>query len=176
LRSLRKELADAQDVPPYVIFHDATLMAMVDQRPRTLTQMGALNGVGQRKLERYGDDFLGLLARFQSAATQPEDTTQQSSLVLARLGMSVEQISQQRSLTPDTVYAHLAMLIRSGEAELEEVLDLPNDYLKRIEAALLADSEGGTVALKTVHEAVGGNLDYGVLRCVRSALQARGEL
>jgi ATP-dependent DNA helicase RecQ len=58
LRALRRELAQEAGVPPYVIFHDATLRAMAETRPGTLAQLGALPGVGARKLEAYGARFL----------------------------------------------------------------------------------------------------------------------
>ncbi|ASG19605.1 DNA helicase RecQ [Nitrospirillum viridazoti] len=58
LKAVRLELAKAQGVPPYVIFHDSTLMEMVISRPRDLTGLGLLPGVGVRKLERYGATFL----------------------------------------------------------------------------------------------------------------------
>jgi ATP-dependent DNA helicase RecQ len=62
LRELRARLAKEQGVPAYVIFHDATLLAMLRERPQSLRDLGAISGVGERKLERYGEDFLGLLA------------------------------------------------------------------------------------------------------------------
>jgi ATP-dependent DNA helicase RecQ len=58
LRACRRELAKAQGVPPYVIFHDATLRDMAALKPRTLSEMGSVSGVGSRKLEAYGDAFL----------------------------------------------------------------------------------------------------------------------
>ena len=58
LRSLRKELADLQGVPPYVIFSDATLRGMVRRRPKTAEELLEVSGVGQVKLERYGKAFL----------------------------------------------------------------------------------------------------------------------
>ncbi|WP_029004524.1 DNA helicase RecQ [Azorhizobium doebereinerae] len=58
LRALRLELARAQSVPPYVIFHDATLMEIVRVRPRSLAALGDVSGVGEAKLERYGPVFL----------------------------------------------------------------------------------------------------------------------
>ena len=61
LRELRARLAREQGVPAYVIFHDATLMAMLRERPATLSALGAVSGVGERKLERYGEAFLDLL-------------------------------------------------------------------------------------------------------------------
>ena len=62
LRARRTELAKAQSVPPYVIFHDATLRAMVHRRPRTPEEFGRLSGVGETKLQRYGEDFLAVIA------------------------------------------------------------------------------------------------------------------
>jgi ATP-dependent DNA helicase RecQ len=61
LRALRLELARDQGVPPYVIFHDATLMDMVRLRPVSLLGLSALPGVGARKLERYGALFLDII-------------------------------------------------------------------------------------------------------------------
>ena len=61
LRALRRELAAEAQVPPYVIFHDAVLREMAAMRPTTLSQMGAISGVGARKLEAYGDAFLAVV-------------------------------------------------------------------------------------------------------------------
>jgi ATP-dependent DNA helicase RecQ len=61
LRALRKRLADENGVPPYVVFHDATLREMVERRPLTLDQFAELPGVGQAKLARYGDHFIAAL-------------------------------------------------------------------------------------------------------------------
>ncbi len=61
LREKRTELARAQEVPPYVIFHDATLKAMAAHRPTTLDAFERLSGVGAVKLERYGDAFLDVI-------------------------------------------------------------------------------------------------------------------
>jgi ATP-dependent DNA helicase RecQ len=61
LRELRARLAKEQGVPAYVIFHDATLLAMLRERPQTLRALGAVSGVGERKLERYGEVFLAQL-------------------------------------------------------------------------------------------------------------------
>jgi len=61
LRRVRRDLAAAGGVPPYVIFHDATLRAMAAERPTTLAALGGISGVGARKLEAYGDAFLTAL-------------------------------------------------------------------------------------------------------------------
>ena len=61
LRACRKRLADAQNVPPYVIFHDATLRAMLADHPQNARELRAVSGVGDSKLERYGEAFLAVL-------------------------------------------------------------------------------------------------------------------
>ncbi|HEU0234404.1 MAG TPA: DNA helicase RecQ [Gallionella sp.] len=61
LKAKRMELAREQGVPPYVIFHDSTLLEILNQRPASLAELGRISGVGQAKLARYGDAFLGVL-------------------------------------------------------------------------------------------------------------------
>jgi ATP-dependent DNA helicase RecQ len=62
LRKRRKEIADGLDLPPYVIFHDATLRQMAEFRPTTEAELLSINGVGEAKLERYGRAFLEVIA------------------------------------------------------------------------------------------------------------------
>lgn len=61
LKAKRLELAKEQGVPPYVIFHDSTLLEIHNRKPQTLNQMGQISGVGQAKLQKYGDVFLQVL-------------------------------------------------------------------------------------------------------------------
>jgi ATP-dependent DNA helicase RecQ len=63
LRECRRQIAAEQGLPPYTIFHDATLRAMIEHRPTNATELLALNGVGKAKLERYGERFLAVLQR-----------------------------------------------------------------------------------------------------------------
>jgi ATP-dependent DNA helicase RecQ len=61
LRAERRQLAQDQGVPPYVIFHDATLREIATVRPANLAAMGAISGIGARKLEAYGEAFLAVV-------------------------------------------------------------------------------------------------------------------
>jgi len=61
LRDRRRELAEEQGVPPYVIFHDRTLQEMCTSLPQNLAQFGRITGVGERKLDKYGDTFLQVI-------------------------------------------------------------------------------------------------------------------
>jgi len=62
LKTLRLEFARTRNVPAYVVFHDATLLEMARERPATLEQMAAINGVGPAKLENFGNAFLSAIA------------------------------------------------------------------------------------------------------------------
>jgi len=70
LRALRLALAKAQGVPPYVVFHDATLTQMVERRPRTLNEFAGIAGVGERKLAAYGEDFLEVIRAHTAQETE----------------------------------------------------------------------------------------------------------
>jgi ATP-dependent DNA helicase RecQ len=61
LRALRKRIADEQGLPPFVIFHDATLREMVAARPRSLADLARVKGVGETKLKKYGPQLLEVL-------------------------------------------------------------------------------------------------------------------
>jgi len=68
LRSCRKRLAEEQGVPPYVIFHDATLREMLEFRPLTPEQLRNITGVGESKLKRFGEEFLAVLREAEYSA------------------------------------------------------------------------------------------------------------
>jgi ATP-dependent DNA helicase RecQ len=70
LRALRKALADADGVPPYIVFGDASLLEMARTRPTTPAGLLKITGVGQKKLERYGEPFLEVIR--EAAPTQPD--------------------------------------------------------------------------------------------------------
>ncbi len=70
LRALRQRLAEAQGVPTYVIFHDSTLLEMTVQQPHSRHALLAINGVGERKLEKYGDEFLSAIRTYQAESAE----------------------------------------------------------------------------------------------------------
>jgi len=174
LRAKRKMLADAQDVPPYVIFHDATLMAMLEAKPTNRQQMSLLSGIGERKLELYADEFLAVISEFvdinKNGPIGLSDTMAES-VALFRLGYSIKQIAQQRELQETTIYGHLAQSLEQGMLVLTDVVELPEQEISRIEEAIMDLPEQQRNALKPVYELFGGQYSYGVLRCIRAALQ-----
>jgi ATP-dependent DNA helicase RecQ len=61
LKAKRMALAKEQGVPPYVIFHDSTLLEILNVQPQTIDEMAHITGIGQAKLIKYGDEFLAVL-------------------------------------------------------------------------------------------------------------------
>ncbi len=171
LRGCRRQLSDAQDVPPYVIFHDATLMEMVMYRPVTTDQLRRLSGVGERKLALYGDAFLDVL---RSHAEPEQDSTQQQaqqSLILFQSGMTVAQVARQQKLSERVIYNHLAVAVKQGELAIDEVVELPSAERQQIEQLILEHRNHSGLSLKPVYDALEGQYDMGLLRCLSAALE-----
>lgn len=63
LKAKRLEIAKAQNLPPYIIFHDKTLIGMIKSNPKSLEEMSAISGIGQAKIETYGQTFLDIIKK-----------------------------------------------------------------------------------------------------------------
>ena len=169
LKTKRRELAEAQDVPAYIIFHDETLKAMIEARPKNLRDMSLLSGIGKRKLELYGDAFLAVISQFKDIQLNKKDTVNES-FELFKLGNTIKQVAQLRSMQEATIFAHLALAIEQGLLALGEVVDLSKQQISQIELAFLELPDQQKTALKPVFDMFDGQYSYEVLRCVRAAL------
>ncbi|MFO8083637.1 MAG: DNA helicase RecQ [Desulfobacterales bacterium] len=196
LRALRTETARALDVPPYVVFHDATLKAMVRTMPRTPEDMMQLQGIGKKKCEQFGQSFLSVIRRHTEIhgihgrpepALAPDLTypatgrhgqahtqTLQKTLDLFEQGMSPETIAQMRDFALSTIKDHLAKLIEAGKLTVHDVVSLPDDEISEIEDAFLANDSNGNQLLKPVFEKFEQKYDYDTLRFIRAGLLANG--
>ncbi len=171
LRACRKTLADELKVAPYMIFHDASLMDMLERRPTTPAQFSNVSGVGQQKLKKYADIFLKVInehEKEQGEATGSDGTIEET-LRLFRSGMDIEGIATQRELKPATIYSHLIDSITQGEIELQKVVQLEEKEIALIQDTFLTFSNSEH-KLKPVYEALEGAFEYDVLRCVRASL------
>ncbi len=172
LKAVRKRLSDEQDVPPYVIFHDATLMEMVMYRPQTSDQFRRLNGVGERKLDLYGAEFIAAIETHESGGKDEVATQAQESVLLYKTGMTVDQVSRQQHLSVNAIYAHLAQSILKGELSVRDVVELPDNEFKNIEQVMLDCQTEFGQALKPVYDALAGTYEMGVLRCIKAGMEA----
>ncbi|NOY39796.1 MAG: DNA helicase RecQ [Nitrospirae bacterium] len=143
LRVLRKTLAEEQQVPPYIIFSDRSLHEMCRYYPATLAAMKRISGVGDTKLERYGDDFVMEIQEYlnENPGIQLPDKEYPASPVnplqkktkgetvektyeLFSEGLSVEVIAERRNLSISTITGHLEQLIRDGrDIDIDRIVD-----------------------------------------------------
>ena len=186
LRRLRAVFAQAENLPPYIIFSDATLIEMATWLPLTDDDMRRIMGVGDVKMQKYGRDFLaevrkyclrlglesraGLKAssRARKRRTRKPDSrsTFELSLDLFREGKTVEEIARVRDLGVSTVEGHLALFIPAGKVELEELV--PGDKIGPIREAVF---KHGTAALGPIKTALGEEFTYGEIRAVIASMQ-----
>lgn len=172
LRAKRRELADEQDVPPYIIFNDATLTEMVERAPLNHQQFAQILGVGERKLELYANDFLAVIADIQTIQDQNSSLTEtvDESVALFKVGFSVEKIALQRSLKENTIFTHLASGIEQGVIEVKDVVELSEQELKTIQDEILNLLEAKNSSMKPVFESLNEAYSYGVLNCVKAGI------
>ncbi len=175
LRGKRREIADQQQVPPYVIFHDATLMEMLELKPTSHRQMSHISGVGKRKLELYADAFLAVLNDFSNLSTSQGaadarylSETAAESVALFRLGYSVEQVARELKIKSETIFTYLAQALEMGEVLLEEVIDLKADEIAQVEQFMADLPEAQRKSLKIIFDQFDGEYSYGVLGCIRA--------
>ena len=176
LRSLRKQLADEQSVPPYVVFQDSTLKLMAQVQPKTLTEFGKLSGVGSHKLSQYGDKFLteirayrqekGLVdppqVNFTPSLSLPSDT-EIFTFQLHKQGLSVNEIAQKRNIRPTTIIRHLTDLIEKNQpVDLNQLVSL--EHQQKIWQVL---EVLGDISLTPIREQLGESYSFDEIRLVR---------
>ena len=194
LRAVRKQLADAASVPPFVIFSDATLREMARLTPRNRSEMLNVLGVGQTKFERYGSAFMAVTrmgapspAEAPSPAPSPghrplrasrEDVpfrapngktitpSLRETLALFRDGKNLEEIAAARSMARSTVATHLAQLI-----DCDEIGDVSRLVSGTALAAVRqAAGEGLIGQLSPIKEKLGDTVSYEELHLARAFL------
>lgn len=158
-------------------------------RPLDRTELSRISGVGQVKLERFGEGFLGVLAAHEATHGRPADLppaaaahviapaveedlsdTVRESIERFRAGESVATIAAGRLLKVGTVYNHLAQAIARGELSVKQVVGLDDHSIRGIELAIEALPNESSQALKPVYDSFDGRYDYGLLRCVRAGM------
>jgi ATP-dependent DNA helicase RecQ len=187
LRAKRKELAEANGLPPYVIFPDQTLYEMAAWYPQSEKSLLKIYGVGQVKAERYGPTFLSVVQSFcqehnleektrPSAQPAPAGQIQMGlkprQLEVAEAynaGQSVVELAEAYQVRLDTILDHLWQFKRSGGTlrPSQDFLALAEIDPNRLAEAMTAFQTLGAELLKPVYEALGGSLNYDQLKLIR---------
>jgi ATP-dependent DNA helicase RecQ len=176
LKALRRSLADEQGLPPFVIFHDSTLIQMTEKRPTVLREMQFISGVGEKKLAQYGEAFIQVIKEHplpQQVNTRFSDTVNESLLLFSK-ELSIETIASQRNLSEETVYGHLAEAIAAGMLDPLDVLPIEQDDYHLISQTISSFVDEPQGRLKKIREVLGDEFSYGVIQCVIAAEEGEG--
>ncbi|WP_081210989.1 DNA helicase RecQ [Salegentibacter sediminis] len=171
LRELRLKIARDEGIPAYLIFNDATLKEMEKERPMTDEEFIRINGVGRKKMQDYGYQFIKEIIAFSKEKRKPKKqkkgNTYKITLELYREGLSVEEISKKRELAITTIYSHLAKLYTNGEnIDMSRLVD-KND-LEAVKKAREVLNNPET--LKSYYEHFEESMDYWTIRCALAVL------
>ncbi|WP_363928902.1 DNA helicase RecQ [Peribacillus frigoritolerans] len=176
LRQLRKELASTENVPPFIIFSDASLKDMAVKLPRTEEEFLEVKGVGMQKFERFGDAFLQVISQYVQAHPELETNTMVTKETLKRAtkpshlesyrlyqeGKSIKEIGTLRGLSAISIENHL---LKCAEEHLDinwDEIFLEKDFNLVLETAKQLDSE----KLKPLKEALPEHISYFMIKAI----------
>ena len=186
LKEMRLKLARASNLPPFVIFHDRTLIAISQQLPQTTSELFAIKGCGEYKVSTYGDQTIEVVRAYLkrhpeakplskswnnhdgSAAIRPilkkplGGSTVEITWTLWEKGMKVDEIARKRGLTPSTISEHLVQLIGEGRS-----IDL-NRILSKERIALIGEAiaRTGSERLAPIKTLLPQDVSYEEIRLV----------
>ena len=174
LRTKRKELASQAGVPPYVIFNDATLEELSNKKPTSFEEMIGISGIGEHKLNKYGQIFINEILEFMKAKDSEGQKIQGATYAISYQyyteGFSVEEIAEKRNLKAVTIFSHLANAYANGK---------PVDIFKLVSQEEIATIEkaikeiGNTDTLKPIFEHLNQEFDYGKIRLALTYLDKK---
>jgi len=188
LRGLRKLKADESNVPPFIIFGDKTLQEMAYYFPSNNEELLEISGVGLKKSEQFGEDFLRVINGFRKEkgiedSEIPKKRTENSAVdikmakpkfylktkeLLAKK-IPIERIAKNQGFSAGTIVNHIEKMADAGEKMDLDYLRLPRDRYAAIEKAFLAC---GDEKLKPVFEYLEGKYSYDELKLVRVLLRS----
>ncbi len=184
LRVKRKELADAADVPAYVIFSDRTLIGMATYYPQSSESLLQVNGVGAVKLDRYGEVFLSLIRGYCAEHKIEERPRRPRTISVAANthekrrhvvvgesfndGRAVQELMAEFGVKQDTIIDHLYRYYQDGHtSHADGLLDLSKLSEESHAAALAAFARHGVEYLRPVFDELGGLIEYDELKIIR---------
>ncbi len=169
LKLLRRKIAVEENVPAYIVFSDATLLQMANEKPMTKNELLGIQGIGMQKSESYGDEFITLIKQF-TQDLQPKKSTYDETFELLKSGLSIESIATVRGMATTTIYSHVAKLYLDGyPIKIEDFITVED--IEKIEK-IIPNIEN-TNQLKPIYEALNGEIDYGIIRLTLSYLEKK---
>ncbi|MEZ4991509.1 MAG: DNA helicase RecQ [Saprospiraceae bacterium] len=169
LRQLRKRLAQEKGVPPYLVFSDATLEEMAATRPTTDLDMQRISGVGERKLQLYGDVFQEAIRDYLKR-NQPKISGQTVLVTYDyyKEKLSIDEIARERNLSPGTIYSHLEELLRTGY-EIDIYRFISKEVVERIKKSTKYVEQ--PYKLKDLYELMNKEVPYEKIRLALTGIK-----
>lgn len=178
LRQLRKQIADEENVPPYVVFADTALREMSAYFPTTQQSMLSIKGVGAMKFDKYGEKFIGAIQAFveehniqveQRMPDEQKDTKADSGVPSYLLsfeafisGKEIKEIAKERNFSPITIQNHIMRAVQEGHE-----LDWQSIFDENVEQQVLeAADKVGNDKLKPIKEQLDDKIDYFMIKAV----------
>jgi len=173
LRTLRKKLANEQQVPPYIIFSDVTLEELIGSKPTNMQKLKMITGIGEKKAKTYGTQIIDVLLTHLKSTKTKHNGSKDTRLVtyaMYKQGNTVYEIARERNLSISTVYGHLAELCESGHD-----VDLSQFLQKHERQAVFSalDELGSEIALKPLYKKLGESIDYNKLKLAKAMYRSR---
>ncbi|KAA0775148.1 DNA helicase RecQ [Bacillus sp. AR2-1] len=177
LREVRKEIAQGEGVPPFVIFSDQTLKDMCAKMPQSDSELLTVKGIGEHKLVKYGSHFLQAVQHFikdnpnyaETVKTEVVTERKKSGKASAnshletyemyKQGIDLDEIAKERGLSRQTIENHLIRSFEDG-MEIDWNSFVPAEYESLIETAV-QNAEGG---LKSIKEQLPNEVSYFMIR------------
>ncbi|SCA99813.1 ATP-dependent DNA helicase RecQ [Bacillus mycoides] len=177
LREVRKEIAQGEGVPPFVIFSDQTLKDMCAKMPQNDSELLTVKGIGEHKLVKYGSHFLQAVQHFiednpnyaETIKTEVVSESKKSGKASAnshletyemyKQGIDLDEIAKERSLSRQTIENHLIRCFEDG-MEVDWNSFVPAEYESLIETAV-QNAEGG---LKSIKDQLPNEVSYFMIR------------
>lgn len=190
LRLKRKELADEQEIPPYTIFPDTTLMEMSYYFPRDEDKLIGIYGVGSTKLKKYGSVFLKIIRDYceKNNIEEREDAirekvVQSSSKQKHQLvgkeyvkGKSIDHLAEEFGVKPVTILSNLKKYLDEGNSiDPKGILKASELSQRKIDDVYASMKKVGPEMLKPVYEDLKKEVDYNELRILQLAYMAGNE-
>jgi ATP-dependent DNA helicase RecQ len=173
LREWRRNVARQKMTAAFVVMHDTTLDALCEARPKTLTELRRISGMGEKKCEIYGEEILEVFRRFGRGERASKEwharpsTPSLETLELLDKGHSFEEIAQIRGRKVTSVVALVADLIAKGEMKLKPQWVDP----AKCEQIREASKQVGTEWLKPIKDALPEEISYEEIRLVVAELR-----
>jgi len=173
LRKLRQEIALAEKIPAYLVFNDATLKEMERARPMSEADFLDISGVGQRKLEVYGEDFIAEIVAFsnEKIKTRKKKDTHKITYDLYKEGLTIDEIATKRNLKSTTVFSHLAVLYTEGKP-IEMYDFVTKEEVEKVRKA--KEKLESPFALKPYFEFFNAEIEYFKIRLALTIIDTDG--